>query len=100
MPLEVVLHPKFDPDYLALPFPVQDEADRVIAALRRRPFAPGVGYSVEQLGGDFDPGVRVAHFLENQFRLLFWVYGNHLILVAVGRRPGFYRSLDRLRGRP
>lgn len=100
MALEVVLHPKFEPDYLELPYSVQDEADRVIAALRRRPFSPGAGYSVEQLGGDFDPGVRVARFLGNRFRLLFWVYGDHLILVAVGRRPGLYRSLDRLRRPP
>ena len=98
-PLEVVRPRFFDDDFWALPSDAQDEFWRVLAELRRRPFAPGPGYTVVPLRRVSRPGVRVAHFLDDDYRLLFVVDGPRLILIGVGRRPGFYRRLDRLRAR-
>jgi hypothetical protein len=97
MPLEVVRHPQFDGDFLSLPFAIRDECWRVVGVLRRRPFAPGLGFRVEKLRRITTVEAWSAHFLNNQYRLLYVVDGEHLILFGVGARPGFYRRLDRLR---
>ncbi len=88
---------RFDDDFWRLPTVAQDELWHVLAGIRRRPFSPGSGYTVIELRRPPRTGVRVAHFLEDQYRLLFEVDGPLLILVGVGVRPGFYRRLDRLR---
>ena len=95
--LTVVRHPRFDIDFLSLASPVRDECWRVIASLSRRPFAPGPGFRVEKLRGRASVERWTAHFLDNGYRLLYYVDGPNLVLVGVGLRPGFYRRLDRLR---
>jgi hypothetical protein len=99
MSLRVVAGPSFEGDLAKLPLRARTEMWRLIARLRGRPFASGLGYTVSQLRRTTREGVRVAHFLSDQYRLLFEVDGDLLILVGVGPRPGFYRRLDRLRGR-
>ncbi len=100
MTLRVVRSRLFDGDFFTLPPYAQDEVWRVLDGLRRQPFAPGIGYTVSQLRRTKRPGVRVAHFLDDRYRLLFEVDGPLLILVGVGPRPGFYHRLDRIQGRP
>jgi len=99
MSLRVAVGPSFETDLTDLPLRARAEMWRLIARLRKRPFASGLGYSVSQLRHITRGGVRVAHFLGDRYRLLFEVDGDLLILVGVGPRPGFYRRLDRLRGR-
>jgi hypothetical protein len=99
MALEVVRDPRFDDEFMALPVPVRDACWRVLGSLRRRPFAPRVGFRVERLGRPVRTEAWVAHFHRNQFRLLYVVDGGQLRLFGVGQGPGFYRRLDRLRGR-
>jgi len=97
MTLRVAAGPLFERDLADLPLGPRSEMWRMISKLRTRPFASGLGYSVTQLRRTGRPGVRVAHFQRDQFRLLFEVDGDLLILVGVGTRPGFYRRLERLR---
>ena len=97
--LQVVRTRLFDEDFWALPAQAQDELWRILAGIRRHPFAPGSGYTVVSLRKVSRSGDRVAHFLDDDYRLLFEVDGPLLILIGVGPRPGFYRRLDRLRGR-
>lgn len=97
MRLRVAAGPLFERDMADLPLRARSELWRLISKLRTRPFASGLGYSVNQLRRADRPGVRVAHFQRDQYRLLFEVDGDLLILVGVGTRPGFYRRLDRLR---
>lgn len=99
MPLRVLRHPEFDNDFLALPVAVRDECWRVISSIRRRPFAPGIGFRVERLRRSTGTQAWSAHFLNNSYRMLYVVDGEDLILIGVGMRPGFYRRLDRLRQR-
>jgi len=99
MTLRVVVGPLFERDLAGLPLDARTELWRLVARLRTRPFASGLGYGVNQLRHAHRGGVRVAHFLRDQYRLLFEVDGELLILVGVGPRPGFYRRLDRLRTR-
>ncbi|MGA7861939.1 MAG: hypothetical protein WCB19_08810 [Thermoplasmata archaeon] len=99
MILRVVTYTLFERDLADLPADARNEMWRLLAGLRQRPFASGLGYSVHQLRISHREGVRVAHFLRDQYRLLFEVDGDLLILAGVGRRPGFYRRLDRLRAR-
>ena len=96
-PLRVVRDRRLDVDFWQLPPSAQVEFWHVLAGIRRRPFAPGPGYAVVELRKPPRPGVRVAHFLDDGFRLLFEVDGSLLIVYGVGVRPGFYRRLDRLR---
>ena len=98
MTLRVVSNARFDTEFDGLPNNAKAELWRIIARLRERPFAGGLGFSVSQLRHTRRPGARVAHFGHDRFRLLFEVDGDLLILVGVGPRPGFYRRLDRLRG--
>ncbi len=98
MSYRVVVGPLFEKDLAVLPLRARTEMWRLIARLRMRPFASGLGYSVGQLRHITREGVRVAHFLSDRYRLLFEVDGDYLVLVGVGPRPGFYRRLDRLRG--
>lgn len=96
-PLRVVRDRRLDGDFWQLPPSAQDEFWHVLAGIRRRPSAPGPGYTVVELRKPPRPGVRVAHFLDDRFRLLFEVDGSLVILYGVGVRPGFYRRLDRIR---
>lgn len=98
MVLSVVRDSRFDAEFLALPLPVRDACWHVLGSLRRRPFVPGVGFRVEKLRRPVAVEAWVAHFYRNQYRVLYIVDGNLLVLFGVGERPGFYRSLDRLRG--
>ncbi|HTT45589.1 MAG TPA: hypothetical protein VMH38_06200 [Thermoplasmata archaeon] len=95
----VLRDPRFDAEFLALPEEVRDSCWRVIAALRRRPFSPGAGFRVERLRRIAPTEAWSAHFLDDRFRLPYVVDGEELILFGVGSRPGFYRRLDRIRGR-
>jgi hypothetical protein len=95
----VLRDPRFDQEFLALPDKVRDSCWRVIAALRRRPQAPGAGFRVERLRRLAPTEAWAAHFDNDRYRLLYVVEGGALILFGVGLRPGFYRRLDRLRGR-
>jgi len=97
MTLRVVSNSRFDHDFDALPSEARREFWRILSSLRRRPFAAGVGFSVVQLRRTARPGARVAHFLNDRYRLLYEVDGELLILVGIGERPGFYRRLDRMR---
>jgi hypothetical protein len=99
MRLRVVVGPFFKGDVSALPIGARTEMWRIVGRLRDRPFLSGVGYSVYPIRKTDRRGVRVTHFLRDQYRLLFEVDGELLILVGVGLRPGFYRRLDRLRAR-
>jgi hypothetical protein len=94
---EVLRDPRFDAEFLALPSPARDACWHVLSALRRRPFAPGVGFRVERLRRITKADVWVAHFCRNRYRLLYAVDGSTLVVFGVGERPGFYRRLDRLR---
>jgi|SRR5580658_8671445 hypothetical protein len=98
MVVDVVRDPRFDKEFLALPPSVRDACWRVMGGLRRRPFAPGIGYQVQKLRKVPSAEAWVAHFYRNSYRLVYIVDGNRLILIGVGERPGFYRRLDRLRG--
>jgi len=100
MVLEVARDPRFDAEFLARPYPVRDACWRVLSALRKRPFAPGVGFRVERLRRSKSSGAWVARFCRNQYRMLYIVDGDLLILLGVGEGPGSYRRLDRLRGSP
>ncbi|HXQ94994.1 MAG TPA: hypothetical protein VN864_07520 [Thermoplasmata archaeon] len=95
----VLRDPRFDAEFLALPEEVRDGCWHVIAALRRRPFSPGAGFRVERLRRVAPTEAWTAHFSNDQYRLLYVVDGEALILFGVGLRPGFYRRLDRIRGR-
>jgi hypothetical protein len=99
MILRVVVDPHFDKDLADLPLAARSEMWRLIARVRTRPFASGLGYTVSQLRRTIRTGVRVAQFHRDQYRLLFEVDGDLLILAGVGPRPGSYRRLDRLRAR-
>jgi hypothetical protein len=90
---------RFDAEFLVLPEEVREVCWHVIAALRRRPFAPGVGFRVERLRRITPTEAWSAHFSDDQYRLLYVVDGETLILFGVGARPGFYRRLDRIRSR-
>lgn len=90
---------EFEGDLATLPALPRNEMWRVLARLRKRPLSPGPGYSLNELRRSSRPGVRVARFWHDQYRLMFEVDGELLILVGVGKRPGFYRRLDRLRAR-
>lgn len=96
-PLRVVRDRRFDDDFWDLPRAAQDDLWHVLAGIRRRPFSPGPGYTVVEMRRPLRAGVRVAHFLDDRYRLLFEVDGALLILIGVGARPGFYRRLNRLR---
>lgn len=98
MVLEVYRDPRFDKEFLDLPPSVRDACWRVMGGLRRRPFAPGIGYQVHRLRRTPGADAWVAHFYRNSYRLVFIVDGDRLVLIGVGPRPGFYRKLDRLRG--
>jgi hypothetical protein len=98
MPLRVLRDPRFDPEFLALPESVRDSCWRVQASLRRRPRSPGAGFRVERLQRMAPTEAWTAHFENDRYRLLYVIDGQTLILFGVGRRPGFYRRLDRLRG--
>lgn len=95
----VLRDPRFDDEFLALPPEVRDEGWRVIASIRRRPFSPGAGFRVERLRRAAPTEAWSAHFSDDEYRLLYVVEGETLILFGVGLRPGFYRKLDRIRGR-
>jgi hypothetical protein len=95
----VLRDPRFDSEFLALPEEVRDSCWHVIAALRRRPFSPGAGFRVERLRRIAPTESWTAHFSEDQYRLLYVVDGDDLLFFGVGLRPGFYRRLDRIRGR-
>jgi len=95
----VLRDPRFDAEFLALPEEVRDSCWRIIAALRRRPFSPGAGFRVERLRRMSTTEAWSAHFSDDRYRLLYVVDGEELILFGVGPRPGFYRRLDRIRGR-
>jgi hypothetical protein len=95
----VLRDPRFDDEFLALPAEVRDDCWRVIASLRRRPFSPGAGFRVERLRRLSPTEAWSAHFSHDDYRLLYVVDGENLILFGVGTRPGFYRRLDRIRGR-
>ena len=97
MTLRVAAGPSFERDLANPPQGARSEMWRLVSKLRTRPFASGLGYRVNELRRTGRPGVRVAHFQRDQYRLLFEVDGDLLILVGVGTRPGFYRRLDRLR---
>ncbi|MGB6500628.1 MAG: hypothetical protein WBG19_04425 [Thermoplasmata archaeon] len=97
MSLRVAAGPSFERDLDDLPLGARSEMWRLISKLRTRPFTSGLGYRVNQLRRTDRPGVRVAHFQMDQYRLLFEVDGDLLILVGVGIRRGFHRRLDRLR---
>jgi hypothetical protein len=97
MPWTVLRDPRFDDEFLALPVRVRDSCWHIIGALRRKPNSPGPGFRVERLRKLAPIEAWAAHFEGEQFRLLYVVDGNNLILFGVGRRPGFYRRLDRLR---
>ncbi len=98
MPYEVRRDLRVDKDLLALPVPVRDAFWRVIRGLRRDPFAPGLGYAVDELRRTEERyrAAWTAHFLGNRYRLLYKVDGNLVVIYGVGVRPGFYRKLDRL----
>jgi hypothetical protein len=95
----VLRDPRFDPEFLALPERVRDSCWHVIAALRRRPQSPGAGFRVERLSRLAPTEAWAAHFEDARYRLLYVLDGETLILFGVGLRPGFYRRLDRIRGR-
>ena len=97
MTLRVVSISKYYRDLDARPSEARHEFWRILSSLRRRPFAAGLGFSVVQLRRTARPGVRVAHLLNDRYRLLYEVDGELLILVGIGERPGFYRRLDRMR---
>lgn len=99
MAKEVLRDPRFDTELLALPEGVRDTCWQVIAALRRRPFSPGAGFRVERLRRTSPTEAWCAHFSNDRYRLLYVVDGETLLLFGVGTRPGFYRRLDRIRGR-
>ncbi len=80
-----------------LPDLVYEEFMRVIAGLKREPFRPGLGYQVFRAEKPLPVEAWVAHFLRDSYRILYVVDGHHLDLYGVGRRPGFYRKLDRLK---
>jgi hypothetical protein len=98
MVYEVVRDPRLDAEFLDLPYPVRDAAWRVLGALRRAPFSPGVGFRVERLRRTTKADAWVAHFYRNRYRLVYVVDAPLLVVFGVGPRPGFYRRLDRLRG--
>lgn len=93
----VLRDPRFDDEFLALKLRVRDECWRVIASLRRRPFSPGAGFRVERLRRIAPTEAWSAHFSDDEYRLLYVVDGETLILFGVGTRPGFYRRLDLIR---
>jgi len=95
----VLRDPRFDPEFLALPERVRDSCWRVVAGLRRKPMASGPGFRVERLRRMAPTQAWTAHFANDRYRLLYVVDGEMLILFGVGTRPGFYRRLDRIRGR-
>lgn len=95
----VLRDPRFDSELFALPEKARDACWHVIASLRRQPFSPGAGFRVERLRRIAPTEAWTAHFLNDRYRLLYVVDGNALILFGVGLRPGFYRRLDRIRGR-
>jgi mRNA-degrading endonuclease RelE of RelBE toxin-antitoxin system len=95
----VLRDPRFDREFLALPEPVRDACWHIIAALRRRAFSPGAGFRVEKLRRIAPTEAWTAHFSGDQYRLLYVVDGETLILFGVGARPGFYRRLVQIRGR-
>lgn len=97
MSLRILSNSRFENEFDALPASARAELWRVLGRLRERPFSAGVGFSVTQLRQSKRSGVRVAHFMHDRYRLLYEVDGQHLILVGVGLRPGFYRRLDRLK---
>ncbi len=77
--------------------PVYEETMRVIAGLKKAPFRPGLGYQVFRAEEPLPLEAWVAHFLRDSYRILYVVHGNHLDLYGVGKRPGSYRKLDRLK---
>lgn len=77
--------------------PLYEETMRVIAGLKREPFRPGLGYLVFRAEEPLPLAAWIAHFLRDSYRILYVVDGNYLDLYGVGRRPGFYRKLDRLK---
>src|SRR5713101_6044391 len=97
MIFRVVAGKQFEKDLGELPTPARTEMWRLIAGLRKRPLASGLGFTVNELRHSSRRGVRVAHFWRDQYRLLYEVDGELLILIGVGKRPGFRRRLDRLR---
>ena len=91
------LHPIRSRHLDQLPDPVYEETMRVIAGLKKAPFRPGLGYQVFRAEEPLPLEAWVAHFLRDSYRILHVVDGNHLDLYGVGKRPGFYRKLDRLK---
>jgi hypothetical protein len=94
----VLRDPRFDREFLALPAKVRDSCWHVIAALRRKPASPGLGFRVERLRRLAPVEAWAAHFDKNRYRLLYVIDGGELVLFGLGLRPAFYRRLDRLRG--
>jgi hypothetical protein len=86
MTLRIVAGQQFEGDLSELPLGVRNDLWRLVAGLRKRPFASGLGYTVTELRRTKRPGVRVAHFWRDLCRLLHEVDGELLILVGVGRR--------------
>ena len=97
MPRTVLRDPRFDAEFLALPEEVRDSCWHIIAALRRKPRSPGPGFRVERLRRLAPTDAWAAHFANDDYRLLYVLDGETLILFGVGARPGFYRRLGRLR---
>jgi hypothetical protein len=95
----VLRDPRFDAEFLTLPEEIRDRCWRVVAALRRRSFSPGPGFRVERLRRMAPTEAWSAHFSRDQYRLLYVVDGETLLLFGVGVRPGFSRRLDRIRSR-
>lgn len=103
MALEVVRHPSVALDVRGVPIHVLEEADRIVAALRQRPFEGGLGYTVRSVEGRIDPGVRVVHFRRNEYRILYWVKDPWLMIYGIGHReaPDFYATrMPRLKAGP
>lgn len=94
--LETREHRLLFDDLDALSDPVYTESMRVIAGLKKAPFRPGLGYQVFPAEQPLPLAAWTAPFLEDAYRILYVVDGSFLDLYGVGKRPGFYRKLDRL----
>lgn len=99
MAYRVRVRPEARLEFLALPSEIRETFERaVFPGLTHSPFAPGPGYTVDQLRSlpaNWRGQVWCVHV--GMYRALFIVEGNRVRIGTFGYRPGFYERLRRLR---